>query len=141
MHAPAPGFNLCARFKHYACAFYQMSSAPFRSKQRRSQRVVANVPIVVSAESPAGLLAEETTTVIVNAHGALILLEAEVALNQQLVIKHGTSFEQQNCRVIDIGASSVGAKPVAIEFLKPAPRFWHISFPPADWTSVDGTAD
>jgi hypothetical protein len=101
-----------------------------------SPSVIANIPIIVFPKSPADSTSEETTTVIVSAHGALILLEAEVAVDQQLLIKHAITFEEQNCRVIDIGASSVGAKPLGIEFQKPAPRFWHISFPPEDWASI-----
>ena len=34
--------------------------------------------------------------------------------------------------MIGIAKSEVG-----VEFLKPAPKFWRISFPPDDWTPKD----
>jgi hypothetical protein len=35
--------------------------------------------------------------------------------------------------VVDAGSKSDGKTEVGIEFLEPAPRFWHIAFPPEDW--------
>ena len=83
------------------------------SGQRRSQRVIADIPIIVSAESPAGRVSEETDTVIVSAHGALIA-KADVALGQQVLIRHGTTFEQETCRVVFVGDPVKETKPVGI---------------------------
>ena len=108
--------------------------------RRRSQRVMLRVPITVSGESTNGPFREETYTMVVNAHGALISLAANVLQQQTLRIKTGTHREEQTCRVIHAGPLADGVRQIGIEFEQPAPHFWHIAFPPEDWTPVIDTA-
>ena len=77
---------------------------------------------------------EETQTLIVNAHGALIQLALTVEMGQLLGIKNRQTMEQLVCRVVHMGPDQLGKKEVGIEFESPSPRFWRITFPPADWT-------
>jgi hypothetical protein len=77
---------------------------------------------------------EETYTVVVNAHGALILLEAIVRVGQSLTLRNAKSQEEVLCRVVDLNSSRTGQAEVGVEFLQPSPRFWHIAFPPVDWS-------
>jgi hypothetical protein len=70
----------------------------------------------------------------VNAHGALIQLALTVEMGQLLGIKNRQTLEQLVCRVVHLGPDQLGKKEVGIEFETPSPRFWRISFPPADWT-------
>jgi hypothetical protein len=101
---------------------------------RRSQRLFLNMPVIVAGERPNGnKFAERTTTAVVNAHGALVLLTEPVHGEQMLRIQNVKTGEEQSCKVVDVGSKSDGKTEVGIEFLEPAPRFWHIAFPPEDW--------
>lgn len=106
------------------------------SDLRRSQRVLLRVPIVVMGEAPHGTpFSEETITLIVNAHGALISLAVKVIAGQKLGVVNLSSGEELSCHVVHVGAANNGKSEVGIEFVSPAPFFWRISFPPSDWGS------
>jgi hypothetical protein len=101
---------------------------------RRSQRVVARIRVQVQRQTDAdGFMSEVSHTLVVNAHGALIRLLMKVQASEPLAIKHLGSGEETQSRVVRVGAEAVSQNDVAIEFIEPAPRFWHIDFPPADW--------
>jgi hypothetical protein len=107
------------------------------SNKRRSQRVIISVPVSVSGKKVDGAeFQEDTMTLVLNAHGALIALAAKVKEAQSLLIQNKGSAEPQQCRVVYVGHSENGKTQVAIEFLQPTPHFWHISFPPEDWSSA-----
>jgi hypothetical protein len=105
------------------------------SQLRRSQRVCLRLPITVLREGPGtNVASEETNTLIVSAHGALIQLALTVEIGQLLAIKNAQTMEELVCRVINLGAEHPGKREVGVEFKVPSPRFWRIAFPPADWT-------
>lgn len=102
---------------------------------RRSQRVCLSLSITVFREGPGkNVASEETTTLIVNAHGALIQLALTVEIGQLLRIKNTQTLEELVGRVINLGPDQPGKREVGIEFEVPSPRFWRIAFPPSDWT-------
>jgi|HubBroStandDraft_1064217.scaffolds.fasta_scaffold354678_2 hypothetical protein len=101
---------------------------------RRSQRVAARIRVQVQRRAEdKGLLSEVGHTLVVNAHGALVSLAMRVQANELLVLKNVTSGEEMSSRVIRVGEQIANYSEVALEFTQPAPRFWHIDFPPADW--------
>jgi PilZ domain-containing protein len=105
-------------------------------KKRRSQRVDLNVPVVVHRHPSEGpQFYESTETLVVSAHGALMALTGKVAPRQRLLVQNTGSGEQQECRVVYVKKELTGPPKVAVEFTRSAPSFWHIAFPPADWTS------
>ena len=106
------------------------------TRRRRSQRLILNVPIVVSGESSTGHFSEETQTLVVNAHGALIRLATPISPEQRLTLKHRASGEEEACRVVYVESSPKGKAKLGVEFVRPAPHFWHVAFPPEDWTPV-----
>jgi hypothetical protein len=112
------------------------SNAGPDANRRRSQRVILSVPVSVSGTGPKGKFTEETKTLVVNAHGALLTLAAKVTQNQQLELKSASNPEAQSCKVVYIGPSVQGQTQVGVEFLKPAPHFWHVAFPPENWAPV-----
>jgi hypothetical protein len=67
---------------------------------------------------------EKTHSIIVNAHGALILLAAEVAVNQILRVENSNTKEELLCRVTSLGQNFMGKTQVGIEFIYPSPDFW-----------------
>jgi hypothetical protein len=105
-------------------------------EKRRSQRLALSVPVVAYRSQKLGLpFSEGTRTLMVSAHGALISLDAKVVADQRLVLKHALSGEEQECRVVFTEKKLTGPTEVGIEFRQPAPNFWHIAFPPSDWTA------
>ncbi len=105
------------------------------TSRRRSQRVILSLRVIVRTEDAPKIAAfeEETHTLIVNAHGALIALKAKVAKGQKLRLTNRATKAEQSCRVASLGPMSEGKAQVGVEFLKPSPDFWQISFPPEDW--------
>ena len=104
-------------------------------KNRRSQRVELSVPVVVYR--PSGekrQFYESTQTFVVSAHGALMALTEMVVPKQTLLMQNTESREQQECRVVSVKKELTGPPKVAVEFTRPAPGFWHLAFPPTDWT-------
>ena len=106
------------------------------ANRRRSQRVILSVPVTVSGEGPKGRFEEETKTLIVNTHGALVTLAAKVSQGQQLELRYALHPEVQPCKVVFVGPTVQGQTQVGLEFTKAAPHFWHVAFPPENWTPV-----
>lgn len=121
--------------------FDHMSNVPPESTgdgsaQRRSQRVMVKVSVVVLTHGPANkMISEETRTVTVNAHGAMILLTTKVSVGELLTLRNQRSEEEVPCRVAYVKPHLGEKKEVGVDFTKPCPKFWRISFPPADWTT------
>jgi hypothetical protein len=102
---------------------------------RRSYRIVLSVPIIVSGERASGSqFHERTTTLVVNAHGGLILLREPVLLGQELSITHVGTGEELVCTVKDINPGQEDIPEIGIGFAQPNARFWRVSFPPEDWS-------
>jgi len=102
--------------------------------RRRSMRVLLSVPIHVSGKSPENKdFTEETRTLVVNAHGALISLAAPVVTDQSIVVENKATHQALECRVVYLGTTEARKTQMGIEFSKPSARFWQIDFPPDDW--------
>jgi hypothetical protein len=105
-------------------------------KNRRSQRIDLSVSVVIHRSPREGpQFSESTRTIVVSAHGALLALKGMVARKQRLLLQNTSSGEQQECRVVSVNNELTGPPTVAVEFTQPAPRFWKVAFPPADWTA------
>jgi hypothetical protein len=109
-------------------------NAPQPSDRRRSERVLLHVPVVVKTETMEGKrVQEETHTLVVNAHGGLLTLKMEVVPGQPMLLLNPKNGKEQKCRVVRVDNPPGGALAVAFEFETPAPNFWPVVFPPADW--------
>jgi hypothetical protein len=107
---------------------------PNPANRRRSERVMLQIPIVVQVSTRDGKdMSEETQTEVVNAHGGLMKLRMEVKTGQPILLIDKGSKAQQGCHVVRVETSEAGNSAVAFEFDQPAPQFWPIVFPPADW--------
>jgi hypothetical protein len=103
--------------------------------QRRSQRILFMAPILISGvRSNKAPFSERTTTVIVNAHGALIQLREPVLVGQALRVKNLATGEELSCTVADIIQGNSPIPEIGLEFSQACPNFWRVSFPPADWS-------
>jgi hypothetical protein len=91
--------------------------------------------IGVSGEHPNGAkFAEQASTLIVNAYGGLIALKETVLPGQRLSVKSESTGEEILCTIVSVESGSNEAFEVGIEFVRPDPKFWRITLPPADWS-------
>jgi len=106
------------------------------SIRRRSQRVFISVAITVRNEdgSEHTTFEEETRTLVVSAHGALIELAAKIEEGQPLQLKNRATGEEQVCKAVYMGPASGGKAQVGVEFASRVPDFWRIAFPPQNWS-------
>ena len=115
-----------------------MSQAPNPSvnpvARRRSQRVLMQVPIQIRGNNAQGTtFEEETDTLAINAHGALILLQARVTSGSKVFMQNKRTQEEQECHVVFLGPVRSGKAEIGLEFSSPRPVFWRVAFPPVDW--------
>ena len=93
-----------------------------------------DVPIVIRGESAdQQTFREETFTVTVSAHGALLMLASDVVLGQKIVMINPLNLDEREGRIAYRGPLHAGLSQVAVEFTQPSPEFWPISPAPADW--------
>ena len=102
--------------------------------RRRSMRVLLSVPIVVAGKDKDGKdFSEETRTLVVNAHGALISLATPVIAGQEVLISNKATHKSLECRIVYLGNTQDNKTQMGIEFIKASATFWQIDFPPDDW--------
>src|SRR6266849_2984254 len=105
------------------------------ANRRRSQRVLVTIPVRVSGQVGDGLpFAEETHTRAISAHGALILVSTQVHRGQRLTLSNVQTKAALECVVAHIDRYHREHPQVGVEFMLPNPMFWHVAFPPKDWT-------
>ena len=101
---------------------------------RRSSRVFTRIPVRASGRTAEGRkFREDSQTIVVNAHGALLYLQHELAMGADVVLTNPITEEDQDCRVVYIGENSDKGQRIGVEFLSPAPHFWGVDFTPVDW--------
>ena len=105
--------------------------------ERRSARVLLDVPVAIWGESPdKQAFREETFTVTVSAHGALVMLAAKVSVGQRVILRKLTDSIEIRGRIADVGMPHAGLTQVGIELDRPSPEFWPVSQPPRDWMAL-----
>jgi hypothetical protein len=105
------------------------------TSRRRSQRLFLQVRVLVEGKlankSP---FREETQTIVVNAHGALVEMNAMLDQGQVVNLQNVRTAEKIECTVKLVTATGPGKFNTAMEFTSPNAAFWHITFPPDDWS-------
>jgi PilZ domain-containing protein len=105
------------------------------ANRRRSQRVLMKVPVRVSGKTGIGLPFEEDAhTEAISAHGALLLVSTQVYRGQRLSLSNLQTKAALECVVAHIAKRQGEDSQVGVEFMLPNPMFWHVAFPPKDWT-------
>jgi hypothetical protein len=114
----------------------QASSTPTNTgARRRSQRVLMQVAVRLSGTDVQGQpFTEETETLAINAHGALVLMASRVLSGGKLLMHHRRTQEEEECHVVFLGPLRNGKAEVGLEFLTSRPTFWRVAFPPEDWS-------
>lgn len=105
------------------------------ANRRRSQRVLMKVPVRVSVQAGAASLREEEThTLAISAHGALLAVSMPLHRGQRLTLSNVQTKAALECAVVHIDRFPGEQIQVGVEFMLPNPTFWHVAFPPKDWT-------
>ena len=105
------------------------------NNRRRSQRVLMKIPVRVSVHAGnAPLTEEETFTLAVSAHGALLAVSAPMYRGQRLTLSNPQTKDSLECVVAHIDKFPDEQVKIGVEFLLPNPHFWHVAFPPKDWS-------
>jgi hypothetical protein len=103
--------------------------------RRRSQRVLMQVAVRIRGTDAQGnAIEEETETLAINAHGALVLVLARFTSGSKVLLQHKRTQEEQECHVVFLGPVRSGKAEIGLEFSLPHPTFWRVAFPPEDWT-------
>ena len=103
--------------------------------RRRSQRVLMRIPVRIKGQAGAGLLIEEEThTLSISGHGALIVVAAPVYRGQRFTLSNVQTKAALECVVVHVDRLPDGQTQVGVEFMLPNPTFWRVAFPPKDWT-------
>jgi len=106
---------------------------------RRSHRVFHKMKLQALGRNHAGKKFRDVCeTLVVNAHGGLLMLRHEVDNDEMLVLVNPETQEEQECRIVFTGESGSRGIRVGVEFLTPAPHFWGIDFEAPRKNSGDG---
>ena len=109
--------------------------------KRRSQRVLMQVPIRICGKDAQGKkFEEETATLAINAHGALVMMLARVTSGSKVQLQHNLTKEEQECHVVFLGPVRGNKAEIGLEFSARRPQFWRVAFPPEDWSPKDPEA-
>jgi hypothetical protein len=107
---------------------------PSATAERRSQRIPLDVPLVIKGRIDGEQdFREETFTLSASAHGVLLALKIGVSLGQKVQLLNRRTWDELEGHVVYVGLPYAGLTRVGIEFEQPAPHFWSLTAPPADW--------
>lgn len=112
------------------------------SERRRSQRIHYIMPMVIRGDSAEGkTFWEDTFTLSINAHGALVVLAAEVTLGQRLLLMNPQNWDERKVRVARVArVTSFDGRvaQVGIEFEQPGLKFWPVGAAPRKASKFTG---
>lgn len=106
-------------------------------ERRRSQRVLLRVRANIHVALQGKAATFEAATLSVNPHGALVVMEESLPIETSVVLEHAATRERIACRVVRPPRAMPEGFHIPLEFDSPAPGFWKIDFPPADWRPDD----
>ncbi len=98
--------------------------------KRRSKRLGLRVPVRIYGRTADDRpFRDMTETLHVNAFGARIELGKLLTPGQTVLVVHGITEEEKECRVVDVRPNRTGKWKVGLAFVKPEGNFWHIFQP------------
>lgn len=105
------------------------------ANRRRSQRVLMRIPVHISSQAgTAASLEEDTHTLAINAHGALLVVAGPVYRGQRFTLSNVQTNDSLECIVAHVDKAPGEQTRVGVEFMMPNQTFWRVAFPPKDWT-------
>jgi hypothetical protein len=111
-----------------------MAETQEAKNRRRSERVLLNMAVQVLAENEERRqIRIEAKTLVVNAHGGLMEMTEHLHVGQSFLLTNPATGSEMSCRVVRVDETGIEHFHIAFEFDRPAPKFWPVTFPPADW--------
>lgn len=101
--------------------------------RRRGQRVLLRIHAQIHVALDGKATTFDVSTLSVSPQGALVVLNKCLVSGTRLVLENISTREKVACKVTRQPRESSEGYQVPLEFDSPAPRFWRIAFPPADW--------
>ena len=105
--------------------------------RRRGQRVLLRVRAQIHVALGGTASTLEATTVSVSPGGALVVIKQNLPTETRVVLEHSGTRERVACKVVRPPREMPEGFHTPLEFDSPAPDFWKIAFPAADWRSED----
>ena len=105
--------------------------------RRRSQRVIIRVPVTLQLTKNGKVFMVSAYTIAVNIHGAMIICPESVDSETTVEIINDRTRERASARVTRTPRQSAEGYLIPLEFYKPFPMFWQISFPPSSVKQTD----
>jgi hypothetical protein len=106
-------------------------------ERRRSQRVIIRIPVMLEVTVGGKKTTMRAMTASVNDHGAMLLCTKSFPLDTIFDLVNERSAAKQSCKVTRAAVENQQGYLIPVEFVAPAPGFWHISFPPPGWKPLD----
>jgi hypothetical protein len=106
-------------------------------ERRRSQRVIIRVPVTLQLTKNGRVFMVSAYTIAVNIHGAMVICPDSVDSETKVEIINDRTRERASARVTRTPRQSAEGYLIPLEFDKPFPMFWQISFPPAGVKQTD----
>ena len=117
------------------------ASAKSYANRRRSTRVNAAVPVILSGRDASGqAFRDETHTVIVSLHGALLQTPRQLLVGMQVTIESPRTgiTEKAICVHAEEQVPGVAVHTVGVQLVRPG-NIWGLENPPADWQVEQAT--
>lgn len=105
-----------------------LTRQPTAEERRRAQRVLLRMRILVHV--PGKPNAIEGFTHTVSATGAMIILPEGFAQGTKFTLENPKTQQKVEVNVVRPSQINQEGALLPIEFLSPAPQFWHVFFPP-----------
>jgi hypothetical protein len=106
-------------------------------ERRRSQRVIIRVPLTLEMTKSGQVVKMNAHTVAVNAFGAMVVCTRSLDSGTKIEIVNGRTDARASSRVTRTPRESAEGYLIPLEFDKPFPQFWQISFPSSNWKPAD----
>ena len=106
-------------------------------ERRRSHRVIIRVPVTLVVTENGQTVRISAHTVAVNIHGAMVVCARTLEADATLEVVNDRTNEKVSSRVTRAPRDSSEGFLIPVEFTSPAPNFWQISFPPANWKAPE----
>jgi hypothetical protein len=98
-------------------------------EQRRVTRVPLGMPVLLYGRLGEEPFQEHLETINVSVNGGLVPVTTEVSCSQKLLLTNLQTSEELACRVARVTKTDRGTILAGLEFLQPAPSFWHSNLP------------
>ena len=105
--------------------------------RRRGQRVLLRVRASIHVALQGKVTTFDVATLSVNPLGAIVVMKDSLPTETRLVLEHGGTRQRVACKVARPPRQMPEGFHVPLEFDPPAPDFWKIDFPSADWRPDD----